>query len=101
MSDTTPPLPPASLPPETRWLTDRYEFLSELGRGGMAVEYRARERESGRPVSIKLVSSRYQGDGDAIRRFAREARCVAGLHHPNIVRTIAIEEQEDAVAVVS
>ena len=97
----SPTLSSETLPPEARWLTDRYEFLSELGRGGMAVEYLARERDSGRQVSIKLVSSRYPGDGDAIRRFARDARAVAGLHHPNIVRTIAIDERDDAVAVVS
>ncbi len=100
--------PPAAadVPPELRPLLARYELLGELGRGGMAVVYRGRERAAGgapgREVAIKVVSHRYAGDADAVRRFEREARTVAGLDHPNIVRTLAIEAlADDAVAIVA
>jgi uncharacterized protein YecT (DUF1311 family) len=99
-----------AFPPELHPLVARYALLGELGRGGMAVVYHARERapDGGaagvleREVAIKVVSPRYSGDADAVRRFEREARTVAALDHPNIVRTLAIEAlTEDAVAIVS
>src|SRR5687768_6218708 len=97
---STDPLTLDVLPPETRWLADRYEFLSELGRGGMAVVYLARERDSGRQVAIKLIHGRYTGDADAVRRFAREAQTVAALRHPNVVRTLEVVEHGGAIAIV-
>lgn len=84
-------------------LGERYEIEREIGRGGMAVVVLARERRSGRRVAIKLISARYSGDAEAVHRFAREARTAASLQHPNIVRTLAIEElgAGDALAIVS
>jgi uncharacterized protein YecT (DUF1311 family) len=98
--------PPGDLSPELRPLLARYEIFGELGRGGMAVVYHGRERRTdalpAREVAIKVVSHRYTGDADAARRFAREAQTVAGLEHPNIVRTLAIEALgDDAAAIVS
>jgi uncharacterized protein YecT (DUF1311 family) len=93
----------ATDPPELRPLAGRYTLLGELGRGGMAVVYRAREVGGAeRDVAIKVVSRRYAGDDEAVRRFEREARTVAGLDHPNIVGTLAIEPlADDAVAIVT
>jgi serine/threonine-protein kinase len=54
----------AGFPPHARWLAGRYEFLDELGRGGTSVVYRARDRETGRTVAIKVVD-RAADDGDA------------------------------------
>jgi uncharacterized protein YecT (DUF1311 family) len=52
-------------------------------------------------VAIKAIRARYLDDPDALQRFAREARTVADLSHPNIVRTEAIEEMGDrAVAII-
>jgi uncharacterized protein YecT (DUF1311 family) len=93
-------LSPDLLPPEASWLGRRYEFLSELGRGGMAVVYLARDRESGEEVAIKLVAARYAGDEEAVRRFAREARTVAGLRHPNLVRTLSVEELDGRASAI-
>jgi len=65
-------------------LQDRYELLSELGRGGMALVWRARDRRLGREVAIKLIST--EGlDENAIERFQREALLIAALDHPSIV----------------
>jgi len=63
----------------------RYEVLRELGRGGTAVVYLARQRSDGAEVAIKLVRARYLEDDEALARFAREARFVTQLDHPNIV----------------
>jgi serine/threonine protein kinase/alpha-tubulin suppressor-like RCC1 family protein len=62
-----------------------YEILRELGRGGTAVVYLARERETGDEVAIKLIHAKYVEDEEALARFAREARFVAQLDHPNVV----------------
>lgn len=71
-------------------LDAEYEILRELGRGGTAVVYLARERATGVEVAIKLIRSRYIDDEEAQARFAREARLVAQLHHPNIVPVRAV-----------
>jgi alpha-tubulin suppressor-like RCC1 family protein/serine/threonine protein kinase len=75
-------------------LDARYEVLRELGRGGTAVVYLARERETGIDVAIKLVRSKYLDDQETLARFAREARLVAQLSHPNIVPVRAVLELE-------
>ena len=66
-------------------LDAEYEILRELGRGGTAVVYLARERELGRRVAIKVIRATYIEDEDAAARLVREARTVASLQHPNIV----------------
>ncbi|MCC6318431.1 MAG: protein kinase [Gemmatimonadaceae bacterium] len=81
-------------------LSDEYEFLGELGRGGMAVVYRARERALGREVAVKVVRPRFHADEEAVARLAREARTVAQLEHPNIVSLHAIKRLNNGLALV-
>ncbi|HEY9228826.1 MAG TPA: serine/threonine-protein kinase, partial [Gemmatimonadaceae bacterium] len=71
-------------------LDAEYEIVRELGRGGTALVYLARERATGDEVAIKLIRSRYLEDDEAQARFAREARLVAQLHHPHIVPVRAV-----------
>ena len=78
--------------PDAKLLGATYELRGELGRGGMAVVYRGRERATGLDVAIKVISPRYAEDQEAISRFAREARTLAHLQHPNIVPTYAIRD---------
>ena len=66
-------------------LDARFEIIRELGRGGTALVYLARERSTGAEVAIKLIRSKYIEDDEAVARFDREARFVAQLDHPNIV----------------
>jgi serine/threonine protein kinase len=77
-----------------RELSAEYEVVRELGRGGMAVVYLARERGTGREVAIKLVRSIHLEDEDALARFAREARTVAQLQHRNIVALYGVRRLE-------
>ncbi len=77
-------------------LDSEYELLGELGRGGMAVVYRARDRELGREVAVKVVRPRYASDEDAVARLPRAARTVAAREHPNIVGLYAVKRLPDA-----
>ena len=93
--------PEIDFPSDLRALEQQYELIRELGQGGMAAVYLARHRSTQRLVAIKAVRARYLNDPDALQRFAREARTVADLNHPNIVRTEDIEEIGDrAVAII-
>ncbi len=73
-----------------------YEIIEELGRGGSAIVYRARDRGLGREVAIKVVRPRHATtDDESLQRLAREARTVAGLQHPNIVTVHAVKRLDD------
>ncbi len=63
---------------------DRYTIERELGRGGMAVVYLARDRKHDRPVAIKILRSETVS-GEAAQRFLREIQIQARLQHPNIL----------------
>jgi len=67
-----------------------YEIIREIGRGGTALVYLARERATGDEVAIKLIRAKYIDDDEALARFAREARYVAQVDHPNVVPVRAV-----------
>jgi serine/threonine protein kinase/uncharacterized protein YecT (DUF1311 family) len=91
----------ADFPSDLRALEREYELIRELGQGGMAAVYLARRRDNGKLVAIKAIRARYLDDPDALQRFTREAATVAGLDHPNIVRTESVEQIGDrAVAII-
>ena len=62
-----------------------YIVKRELGQGGMGAVFLARHRTAGHDVAIKVISSKYIADADALSRFEREARLMARIRHPNIV----------------
>jgi serine/threonine-protein kinase len=66
-------------------LVERYELLEVLGRGGMGVVYRARDRVLDRVVAVKMLPLDRAQDPTAVARFEREARAAAALSHRNIV----------------
>ncbi len=63
----------------------RYEILSELGRGGMGVVYKARDKHLQRVVALKVLSENLRQHQSALDLFLREARSAAALNHRNIV----------------
>jgi serine/threonine-protein kinase len=69
----------------TEAIGGEYEILEELGRGGMAIVYRARERQLDREVAIKVLPFSLAFDAEFVERFQREARTAAQLEHPNII----------------
>jgi predicted Ser/Thr protein kinase len=62
-----------------------YEVHSELGRGGMAVVYKATELELLRPVALKVLPPEFAASPAMAERFRREARTAAAFDHPNII----------------
>src|SRR3954463_14199659 len=66
-------------------LAEDYDILEELGRGGMAIVFRAREKALDREVAIKVLPARLAVDKEFVDRFEHEARTSAKLEHPNIV----------------
>src|SRR5688572_22712910 len=62
-----------------------YVVVSPLGAGGMGEVYRARDEELGREIALKILPDHLREDRAALTRFAREAKAVAALSHPNIV----------------
>jgi eukaryotic-like serine/threonine-protein kinase len=62
-----------------------FEILEELGRGGMGIVYRAKQRSDGQIMAIKVIRKDRLQHEEAVRRFRREAQAAARLCHPNIV----------------
>ena len=76
-------VPPA--PKELAGYFPDLEILELLGFGGMGVVYKARQRRLGRLVALKILSPKVAQDPAFAERFAREARALAMLNHPQIV----------------
>ncbi len=77
-----------------------YEILGELGRGGMGVVYKARQRALDRLVALKLLTETRQTDPEFRRRLRQEAEAVARLPHPNLVQIHDLLEQGDSTILV-
>lgn len=78
-----------------RLLDGRYEILEEIGRGGMAVVYRARCHRLNRYVAVKILKEELSRDEDFRRRFYAESQAVAMLSHPNIVAVYDVNHSND------
>src|SRR4051794_3375255 len=72
----------------------RYEYVQEIGRGGMAVVYLARQTDLDRFVALKELSAFHATDPAYARRFVRESRVAGALNHPNIVTVFDFFEHE-------
>ena len=78
-----------------------YEILAPLGAGGMGEVWRARDGRLGREVAIKTLPETLSADADARARFAREARAVAALSHPNILAIFDVGEDSGVAYAVT
>src|SRR4249919_1818869 len=75
--------------PDDRLFGD-YELLERIGRGGMGVVFRARQRSLDREVAIKFIVGGLAENARAVERFLAEARAAARLHHPHIVPVLEV-----------
>ncbi|HJR62059.1 MAG TPA: serine/threonine-protein kinase [Gemmatimonadaceae bacterium] len=80
-----------------RALSSSYDLDQEIGRGGMGIVYRAKDRRLKRTVAIKLLPPELAFRSEIRSRFLREAETAAQLSHPNIVPIYSVDEREGLV----
>ena len=72
-----------------------FRILREIGRGGMGIVYEAQQESLRRRVAVKVLPKSALLDAKHLKRFQREARTAAGLHHTNIVPVFGVGQQDD------
>src|SRR5450432_1446505 len=78
----------------------QYELTAVLGKGGMATVYRAHQSSIDRDVAVKVIRSDLADTPDFIKRFEREAKTIASLSHPHIVKVFDYGQHDDMVYLV-
>jgi serine/threonine-protein kinase len=78
----------------------KFEITGKLGEGGMATVYRARDTTVGRDVAIKVIIAKLADNPDLLKRFEREARTVATLDHPHILKVFDVGQQDNLLYLV-
>jgi len=73
----------------------RYDILEQIGRGGMGVVFKARDRKLGRLVALKQLPEKLREHPKAVELFLSEARAVAVMNHPNIVTLYDADQEGD------
>ena len=76
-------------------LADKYEITAILGAGGMGTVYVAAHAWTGRRVAVKVLKPSYVENEEVVKRFLREARAAAALHHPNVVDVLDMGRTDD------
>ncbi len=77
-----------------RFCLGKYKVLERLGAGGMGIVYLCEHKLMRRRVAVKVLPESQAKDGSSLERFYREARAVAALDHPNIVRAYDIDHDD-------
>ncbi len=72
-------------------ISDKYEVRGQLGQGSMGVVYKVCHTALGTTSALKVLSTHLTGNPDIVKRFYREARVMARLTHPNIVRVVDVQ----------
>jgi eukaryotic-like serine/threonine-protein kinase len=72
----------------------KYELLDEIGRGGFATVYKARDTKLNRVIALKVLHPYRSAEADFVERFRREAEVAANLDHPNIVTVYEADEAD-------
>ena len=74
---------------------NRYEVLEEVGLGGMATVFKAKDHVLNRLVAVKVLKDEFTTDNEFIKRFNTEAQAAASLSHPNIVSIYDVGHEEE------
>ena len=74
---------------------NRYEILEEVGLGGMATVYKAKDHVLNRLVAVKVLKDEFTTDTEFIKRFNTEAQSAASLSHPNIVSIYDVGHEDE------
>ena len=74
---------------------NRYELVEFIGKGGMALVYRAVDQRTGHNVAVKILRPEYAQDQEFLERFDREAQTASKMSHHNIVNLLDIGQEED------
>jgi serine/threonine-protein kinase len=80
-----------------RILSSNYELDREIGRGGMGIVYKAKDKRLKRPVAVKLLPPELAFRSEIRSRFLKEAETAAQLNHPNIVPIYSVDERDGLV----
>src|SRR5690349_14544823 len=80
------------VPPGLSALVVRYELLGELGRGGMGIVYKARDRRTGDLVALKVVHPQIASDPQLVERFRNELLLARRITHKNVCRVHDLDE---------
>ena len=75
-------------------LGNRYEIIEQIGAGGMATVYKAKDSLLNRYVALKVLKSQYVEDAEFKRKFIKEAQSAASLNHQNIVNIFDVGNEE-------
>jgi WD40 repeat protein/class 3 adenylate cyclase len=86
----------SATPMPTVALTARYEILGELGAGGMGVVYKAKDRETGDMVALKVLRKEVAADTEGMARFKHELRVTRRITHKNVCRIHEFNRTEDS-----
>ena len=81
-------------------IANRYEVITQIGCGGMATVYKARDSVLNRNVAIKVLREEFTTDEEFIKRFNVEAQAAASLTHPNIVSIYDVGNEGDLYYIV-
>ena len=79
-----------------RILAGRYRLLERIGKGGMAVVYRAEDRRTGHSVAVKVLRSEFAQNAEYVSRFQREAQAASKMTHHNIVNLLDVGMDGDS-----
>ena len=71
-------------------LADRYRLVEQIGVGGMAIVYRAIDRNTGHSVAVKVLKPEFNRDAEFVGRFQREAEAASKMTHHNIVNLLDV-----------
>src|SRR5260221_13421602 len=86
----------ASAPTRSLPVLAKYEVIEEIGHGGMATVYRAKDTRLAREVAVKVIHPHLRDSAEVAHRFVVEAQAVAKLRHANIVEVFDVSSEDDA-----